>query len=224
MIFKNNIFFTIYSKKLNFNIEHNFNFVFRFNNFSKKKYLNFYFYYNKKFYYNFNYLNKFFYNNFINILFNFFKNNNNIIIVDNTYNYILPLYNIMYDKKVLNKEKNFFFLKKKFITLNNWVYCYYCFLNKHNVKGLFFLDYYNYKSFFNVFLEFNRPIFTFLFENTTNEIFDFFFYINSNHYFNKIIIYNLISNLFIFNFNFNLYYKKKLFFNIFKNFIKEKKL
>ncbi len=226
LILKNKFNIYVYSNiksniKYNHNFKYfNFNFIFKFNNISKKKYLNFYFYYNKKFYHNFGYINKLYYNNFINILFIFFNTKNNILIIDEDYNHILPIYNIIYGKKNLNLEKNFFFLKKKYLTFQNWNYSYNNFLNKYSISGLFFLNYYNFNKFFNIFVNFKLPIFTFLDENSSSEYIDYFFYISNNININKIIIYNMVSSLFFYNYNLNINLQKNKFLNYYNIFLK----
>jgi hypothetical protein len=123
LIFKKKIILKTFFKKQNNNLIlnqfNNYDYFFKMNNLSKIRYINFYFYYNKKFYYNFSYINKFYYNNFINILNIYFKNGSNMLFIDDNYKYLLPVYNIIYGLKNINSEKNFFFLKIKYLTTPN---------------------------------------------------------------------------------------------------------
>lgn len=126
---------TLNTKRLNKNIfvfnslVKNFNTIDA-NVFSKKNYLIFYFSYNGNFYYNFNKINNLYFINFINFINNFFKNSQKFLIIDSDYKMVTPLYNFSYGLKNIILEKNFFFLKKNFLTLNNFLYFYGLFIKK----------------------------------------------------------------------------------------------
>ena len=209
-IINKKLFFSFYSFK-------NLKLVF-FNNFNIKLYVNidYSFYYKivYKLLFNFkkikvnnsvlslnkiNFINKLYFNFFLKILNFFLYKNFNIVFIDVNYNYYLPLYNYTYGLNNVYKNKSFFFFKKSDIFKGNWVFFYNSFLKKERISLIVFLDYKNFFNIFKFFLKFNKPLFSVLPFNKNSIYLDFYFYINYNYSFYKIIILNLVYSIFFKN-------------------------
>lgn len=173
-----------------------------------------YFLKNKKYYYNYSYTNNLLFNNLINMFSLFCENKHNLLFIDNNEKLLTPLYNYIYGFKNIYVNKDFFFLKKSFLTFNNWLYLYLNFLNKNNINLLIFLDYLNFSKFFNIFNKLNIPIISIVPNNIKPVYIDYYISLNFN-YLNiyKIVFYNYYINIFFKYYNLNIKTKKIFFFN-----------
>ena len=149
----------------------------------------------------------------------FFNRYDNFLFIDLDYKHIIPFYNYNYGLKNVYNNKNYFFLKKSFLTINNWLYFYNEFLKKFNINLLIFLEYNNFYKFLNIFKKFNKPIIALM---SYNNLFDFVDYPIFTNYLNisKIILYNYISFFYFNSINIKIYKNKIKYFNFFINYFK----
>lgn len=205
--------FLIFLLKNDNSLKSNYTNLFKSNNFFYKnnliisKEINFFFKINNKYYYSFNYLNKYLFKIFFDSISSLLSKNSNFLFLDINNKMYLPLYNYLYGLKNLYSQKNFFFLNKNFLTLNNWFYKYSFFVYKNKISFLVCLNYFEFNKFFKIFSRLNLPIFSFTSHNMKPVYLDYYYKINFNQInFFKILTFNYISSLYFKYYNFNNYF------------------
>lgn len=203
--FINNLIFNKFYYKLNYIVNNNKNI------FKVKK--------SSNTFYRIYYLNKIKLNIIINLINLVLSNNKNILFLDSDYNKFLPIYNKMYNMKDIYLYKNFFFIKKSSVSLNNFLYFYGSFLKNFNISCLFIFDFSLYNNFFLFFTKLNKPLIGLVKNNFNNSYLDFGLVVNKNNInFIKYYMLNLIYLSYYNSYNINCFNNKIKFYSILINF------
>ena len=219
--FKNNIFLN--KPKISNNYKNLYFYLNKKNNFIEKSKKNnnvvkHLFLFNSGYYSIYKNINNFYFKNFLKFLNIFSYINNNFIFIDVDIKFLVPFYNYVFGFKNLFQNKNFFFIKKKFLTLNNWKYLYKEFLIKNKINYLVILNYLGFSKFLNFFTKLNLPLISVVPSKMEPVYLDFYFYSNFNNLsIFKILVYNIIVNNYFKNYNFKNYNYKIIFLKKFSN-------
>lgn len=212
---KNNVFFINLFKFIN--IKQTYFYKNKFNNIFLCGFNEFNF--NK--FYTFNiYLYKF--NKFFNIfLFNFFLNNNKLLMFDSVYKNNFLFYSKNFNLYDLVNYDSFFFPKPQFLLRKNWVFYLKYFCDYFNISLIVINDYYYYKKYFNDIYQLNLPMVSLLPYNTSYNLCDFYFFFNSNDFVLIKLFFSLIlNNLFFITLNLRQINFFFIYINNFKKFFK----
>lgn len=231
----NNLFYFNFELKNVINLEKNYNYKFKKNNFLfffksssflfnfkyslnvNREYINDVIKFNKVNFYKLNNVSFKIYKKFLSAFYFSSINNFNFVVLDDNYKNLLPLYNYVYSEKNLMTYKKYFFVNKNYFTNYNWIYFYKSFIIKFNISFVMVLNYYTYKYFYNYLLKINLPIASLIPIDCHSEFADYplFFY---NYEFDKFLFLNLLTNVYLSAFNYNTYNLKKKYIYIFYNF------
>lgn len=175
----------------------------------------------KKLNFNLNNFLKIFYHNkhFFNFFYSYCYEKNNFLILNDSYDFIYPIYKQMYNYHSMSIYKDFFFLNPIYFTYKNWSYFFYKFCTKNNINLFFVLDYGFYLNFYKNIGSLDNAVVALIPYTYVNIYSDYPLYIYDINIFTKIMYSSYFLQIFSMSRNYKNLYNQYKFIKMFYEYI-----